>query len=187
MERNTEFEPIPLLEPLVCINEDIVNKMSTDSMSAWKYLQAVVKGKIDSGVVDLKCGKLCHSRSLMCGMSCQVENHALNLGSEDMKILKMFATWATQVYLPMFYEIKVKHEIKYGPWHLVKLFRLWNQQDETIKDVSNQYQKKSPGGHILKIHLSLYLVPMLQMKTFLQLIPYINLKLKIIMVQKKTI
>ena len=78
----------------------------------------------------------------MRGMSCQVENHALNLGSEDKKILKMFATWATQVYLPMFYEIKVKHEIKYGPWHLVKLFRLWNQQDETIKDVSNQYQKK---------------------------------------------
>ena len=46
MERNTEFEPIPLLEPLVYINEDIVNKMSTDSMPASKYLQAVVKAKL---------------------------------------------------------------------------------------------------------------------------------------------
>ena len=64
MEQNTEFEPIPLLESLVYINEDIVNKMSTDSLSAWKYLQAVVKDKNDSGVVDLKCGKLCYSRSL---------------------------------------------------------------------------------------------------------------------------
>src|SRR6218665_2453835 len=38
--------------------------------------------------------------------------------------LKLLATWVTQVYLPMFYEIKVKHDIKYGPWHLIKLFRL---------------------------------------------------------------
>ena len=58
------------------------------------------------------------------------------LGSEDAKNLKMLTTWITQVYLPMFYEVKLKHEIKQSPWHLVKLFRLWNQQDETIKDPS---------------------------------------------------
>ena len=46
-----------------------------------------------------------------------------DLGPEDMEVLKL-ATWVTQVYLPMLYEIKVKHGIKYGPWHLVKLFRL---------------------------------------------------------------
>ena len=34
MKQNTEFEPIPLLEPLVRINEDIVSIMSTDSMVA---------------------------------------------------------------------------------------------------------------------------------------------------------
>ena len=48
MERNTEFEPTSLLEPLVYINKEIVSNMSTDSMVTWKYLQAVVKGKIDS-------------------------------------------------------------------------------------------------------------------------------------------
>ena len=125
MERNTEFELTSLLEPLVHINEDIVSKMSTDSMVAWKYLQAVVKGKLNSEVVDLKCGKLCRSGWLTCGMRClllYMSKH--NRGSKDTKILKMLASYVIQVYLPMFYEIKVKHEIKYGPWHLVKLFRL---------------------------------------------------------------
>ena len=54
----------------------------------------------------------------------------------------MLATCVTQIYLPMFYEIKVKDEIKYGPWNLVKLFRLWNQQNETIRYASKQYLKK---------------------------------------------
>ena len=117
--------------------------MSTDSVVAWKYLQTDVKSKIDSEVVDFEYGKLSHSRWQMCGMRCllfYMSKH--NLGSEDTKILKMLATWVAQVYLPMFYEIKVKHEIKYGLWHLVKLFRFWNQHDKSIKDASKQYLKK---------------------------------------------
>ena len=116
-ERNTEFKLIPLLEPLVHINENIVSKMSTDSMVARKYLQAVVKGKINSEIVDLDCGKLCHSRWLTRGMRClllYMSKH--NLGSKDTNILEMLATWVTQVYLPMFYEIKVtmKSSIAHG-------------------------------------------------------------------------
>jgi len=36
------------------------------------------------------------------------------LGHEDTEVLKLLATWVTQVCLPMFYEIKITHEIKYG-------------------------------------------------------------------------
>lgn len=39
----------------------------------------------------------------------------------------------------MFYEIKVKHQIIYGPWHLIKLFRLWQKQDQRVKDASERY------------------------------------------------
>ena len=37
------------------------------------------------------------------------------LGPEDTEVLKLLATWVTQVYHPMFYEIKMNHEIKLGP------------------------------------------------------------------------
>ena len=140
LQRNTEFEPIPLLEPLVDISEDIASKMSTDSVVAWKYLHAVVKGKLDPEVAAVKCGQLSHSRWLTCGMRClllYMSKH--DLGPEDAEVLKLLATWVTQVYLPMFYEIKVNHEIKCGPWHLIKLFRLWQKQDARVKDASQRY------------------------------------------------
>jgi len=70
LQRNTELEPIPLLEPLVDISEDIASKMSTDSIVAWKYLHAVFKGKLDPEVAALKCGQLSHSRWLTCGIRC---------------------------------------------------------------------------------------------------------------------
>jgi len=117
LQRNTEFEPIPLLEPLVDISEDIASKLSTDSVVAWN---AVVKGKLDPEVAALKCGQLSHSSWLICGMRClllYMSKH--DLGPEDTEVLKLLATWVTQVYLPMFYEIKVNHQIKYGSWHMI--------------------------------------------------------------------
>ena len=116
--------------------------MSTDSIVAWRYLHAILKGKLDPEVTALKCGPLSHSRWLTCGMRClllYMSKH--DLGPEDMEVLKLLATWVTQVYLPMFYEIKVKHDIKYGPWHLIKLFRLWQKQDARVKNASKPYLK----------------------------------------------
>lgn len=43
LERMTEFEPIPLLEPMIDISAEILKEMSTDSVLAFKYLQAVTK------------------------------------------------------------------------------------------------------------------------------------------------
>ena len=56
-----------------------------------------------------------------------------DLGPEDTEVMKLLATWVTRVYLPMFYEIKMNHEIKYGSWHLTKLFQLWSKQDARVK------------------------------------------------------
>ena len=61
------------------------------------------------------------------------------LGPEDTEVLKLLATWVTQVYVLMFYEIKMNHEIKYCSWHLIKLFRLWRKQDARVKDASEPY------------------------------------------------
>ena len=36
MERKTEFMPIPLLEPLIYIQEDIAKEMSADDILAWR-------------------------------------------------------------------------------------------------------------------------------------------------------
>ena len=45
-ERKTEFIPIPLPEPLVKIEEDVVEEMSSDSKLVWRYPQAMQKGSL---------------------------------------------------------------------------------------------------------------------------------------------
>ena len=142
LERITKFMPIPLLEPLVTISEDFLKQMSTDSLVAWKYLNAILKGKLDPEVAALKCGRLSHSRWLTCGMRClllYMSKH--DLKPDNAEILRLLATWVTQVYFPMFFEIKVKHDIKYGSCHLLKLFQLWQKQDDRIKEASKLYLK----------------------------------------------
>ena len=33
----------------------------------------------------------------------------------------------------------MNHQIKYGSWHLIKLFRLWRKQDARVKNASQPY------------------------------------------------
>ena len=58
----TDFPAIPLLEPLVDIPPEIIQKMSTDSKVAWNVLQAVTTGHLSDEVAALKIGVMCHSR-----------------------------------------------------------------------------------------------------------------------------
>ena len=62
LDKMADFPPIPLLEPLVDIPRDILQKMSTDSKIAWKVLQAVTTGHLPDEVAALKIGVMCHSR-----------------------------------------------------------------------------------------------------------------------------
>ena len=61
------------------------------------------------------------------------------LGEVKSAVLHLPATWVAQVYLPMFFTIKVKHHIADGSNHLVTLFRLWRQQDAAVRDVTEPY------------------------------------------------
>ena len=62
MERNNNYEAIPVLEPLIKIPTAITNNMSTDQKTAWKVLRAVTSGDLPDEVASLKIGVMCHSR-----------------------------------------------------------------------------------------------------------------------------
>ena len=65
LEKDENFQPIPLLEPLVTIPTDIAHRMSTDSSNAWKVLHAVTSGHLPAEVAALKIGDMNHSRYAM--------------------------------------------------------------------------------------------------------------------------
>ena len=61
-QKKMQFQSIPLLEPLVDIPSDIAKKMSTDSKTALKILNAVNSDHLPPQVAALKIGVICHSR-----------------------------------------------------------------------------------------------------------------------------
>ena len=62
LEKMSNFDAIPLLEPLPVIPDDITKNLSTDSKTAWKVLQAVTTGNLPDEFAALKIGVMCHSR-----------------------------------------------------------------------------------------------------------------------------
>ena len=64
-----------------------------------------------------------------------------NLTGPSVDILRLLATWVAQVYLPMFFAIKVQHHIAHGATHLLTLLRLWRQQDPKVQEETKHYIK----------------------------------------------
>ena len=134
---------IPLLEPLVCIPDDVRAKLSTDAANALKLLRAVTTGHLTPEVASLKVGPLSHARFLTTGMRIlmlYMSEHGL--GDHDAEVLKLLATWVTQVYFPLHFAIKARFRINYGPDHLLRLFCLWRQQDPLVRTATEAYLRK---------------------------------------------
>ena len=140
LPRRREFEPIPFLEPLTVIPDDIVKGMSTDSRLAYRLVQAIAVGELSEELAAMTPGKLNHSRWLTTGMRCLLlyaSDHGLS--RKHTNTLRLLATWVTQVYFPMYFGIKVLHHIQYGSCHVVTLFRLWRQQDPKVQTATKAY------------------------------------------------
>ena len=63
------------------------------------------------------------------------------LTGHHVEVLRQLATWVAQVYLPMYFSIKVQHHIVYGARHLLTLLRLWRQQDPAVQGATKHYVK----------------------------------------------
>ena len=61
------------------------------------------------------------------------------LSGSQTETLLLLATWVAQVYLPLFFSIKVKHLISDGSRHLLMEFRLWRQQHPKVRAATEEY------------------------------------------------
>ena len=108
MKRNFNFEPIPPLEAVIEIPDEVVQNMSTDASLCYQLLQAIHSGILTKELGNRLCGTICHSRWVTTGqalMMLWMSEHGLT--GELVGRLKVIVTFVCQVYFPMFFEIKV--------------------------------------------------------------------------------
>ena len=140
LQRVLNFEPIPGLEELVEIPEDIVKNMSTDSSQCYRLLRALRHGCLDQTLANVRCGSLSHARWLTLGeaiLMLYMSDHGLE--GEVYRKFILIIKFVSQVYFQIWFDIKVKHSIVDGPHHILTLLRLVRQQSEEVKDIVIPY------------------------------------------------
>ena len=136
LEINFNFEPIRLEEPIIELTEEVINKMSTDQKNSYRKLKAVSSGNLPEDLAATKCGNICQSRWLTTGealMMLLMSHHGLD--GETYRILRVLVSFCVNVYFKLYFDIKVKHHLTYGPHHVVSSLQLLNKQIPEVKNI----------------------------------------------------
>ena len=62
-----------------------------------------------------------------------------NFSGEVLRRFRLIVNFVCNVYLPMFFEVKVKHNITDGPYHIITQLRLLRSQPSEVVDIVSPY------------------------------------------------
>ena len=140
MELNPDFRPLPGGEDLVEMPEHIVNSLATDAVVSYKYVKAVKTGVLPPELAKLKPGPIVHSRWLTTGealLFLWTRHHGLV--GRDAKNLETLVTFCLRSYFKLFFDIKVKHDLIHGPYHVLTQLRILQTLSKEVKTIVTPY------------------------------------------------
>ena len=140
MEMNYDYEPLPGGEDLIVLPPNIVKGLCTDACTSYKYCAAVKTGILSPEVAGLKPGKIVHSRWLTTGESLLMmwtRKHGLT--GRDLEILKTLVLFCLRSYFKLYFEIKVKHYLVHGPYHILTQLRILKSLPMEVRDIVTPY------------------------------------------------
>ena len=113
--------------------------MSTHSSACYRLLACLRTGTLDD-LLNLLCGNLCHSRWLTFGQALimlYMSEHGMK--GEIYRKFMLIIKYVSQVYFQIWFDIKVKHAIVQGPYHILTLLRLVRQKSQEVQDIVTPY------------------------------------------------
>ena len=84
---------------------------------------------------DITCGTLNHARWLTTGQRLvYMWTRKHGLSGNNLKVLRLLVNFCLQYYFPVFFDIKVKHHIADGPYHVLKQIRILRTLPKRVQD-----------------------------------------------------
>lgn len=136
IEINSNFTKIDLGPPLIYLSQEIIKDLSTDQSYAYQICQAIKTGVLPNRLAMLEIGPVCHSRWLTTSLRfCRiwVSNHGLT--GENLENLRMIVNFIVSVYIPNWFNIKVKSNWIEGPRHVLYQLELLRTQSKNVLDI----------------------------------------------------
>ena len=141
LELNPAFEPVVVGPGLPSLRKEVVDDLSTDQYYAYMMSKAVRDGVLPERLAMLEIGPVNHSRwitTACCFMRLWVSRHGLKAG-RMLSNLRLIVTFIVGVYVPNWFNIKVKHSWIEGPNHLLYQLELLRQQSKKVTNIVMPY------------------------------------------------
>ena len=136
MEIRSEFTALPEGMYIISVPEKIVKRWSTDQKKCYLLLEAMKSETLSPELASIKCGLINQSRWLTTAQAfimLWMCHH--NIEGETPRKFEVIVKFCVSVYFKQYFEIKVKHNIKYGPEHIVLSLDLLRKLTPEVKDI----------------------------------------------------
>ncbi|ESO05304.1 hypothetical protein HELRODRAFT_171671 [Helobdella robusta] len=136
LEINPNFIRITVGLSLIELKQSFIDDLSTDQYYGYMIVNAIRSGVVPDRLANLQIGPVCHSRWLTTALRCcrlWVSNHGL----KDMPLrnLKLIVEFIVGVYMPNWFNIKVKHSWIDGPRPVLFQLELFRIQDKEVMQI----------------------------------------------------
>jgi hypothetical protein len=136
LEINPNFEKVAIGPPLIELTDKVIKDLSTDQAYAYKITNAIRSGVLSNMLALLEIGPICESRWLTkaCRLSrIWVSKHGLS--KKNVQNLRHIMEFVIGVYMPNWFNIKVKHSWVEGPRHVLYQLELLRFQKKKVVDI----------------------------------------------------
>ena len=140
MEVDYDFRSLPGGPVLIPLSDKIINGLSTDACICYKYCQAIRTGQLTTQLAELKPGPIVHSRWLTTGealLFMWTRKHGLT--GKNLENLETLVRFCLDSYFKLFFDIKVKHDIIYGPTHVLTQVRILRTLPQAVQTIVTPY------------------------------------------------
>jgi hypothetical protein len=144
LEINPRFTKIDIGPALIVLSPEVINGLSTDQSYAYRITKAIKSGDLPQQLAMLEIGPVCHSRWLTTALRfCRIWVSQHGLYGINLQNLTWIVEYIVGVYIPNWFNIKVKSCWVEGPRHVLYKLELLRSQREPVLDIVMPTIKRS--------------------------------------------
>ena len=153
MPYNPDFKKLSGGETLIEIPDDILNSMSTTQKNCYKLVGGINAGSLPEEMQEMLCDLLNHARWNSTGERLAflwTRKHGLT--GHNLKVLELLVKFCIEYYFKIYFDIKVKHCLQDGPYHILTQLRILKTQPKCVRDAITT-SELVPGTPIQNVYL----------------------------------
>ena len=122
--------------PLIYLSPDIIKDLSTEQSCAYQIATSIKTGVLPKRLASLEIDPVCHSRWLTTALRfCRIWVSKYGITGENLNKLRLIVEYIVGVYVPNWFNIKVKSSWVEGPINLLNQMQLLKNQAQEITDI----------------------------------------------------